>query len=137
MLSHQKLNPGTKLLPFVFGGQCGGDRPAAFVAEDHEQQCLQMRPRVLQAPRNLRRDHVAGHAHNKEFTQARVEKQLRRHARVAATEDRRVRPLSLGEIGQQLAPERTTPHLAPEKPLVPLHQAGQRLLGGDLDALES
>src|SRR5258705_8772561 len=92
-----------------------------------------MRPRVLQAPRNLWRDAVAGHAHDEELTQARVEKPLGRYARVAATENGRVGSLGPGEIGQRLAPESGAPRLPSEKPLIPLQQPRQRIIGRELD----
>src|SRR6267378_1349497 len=92
-----------------------------------------MRPRVLQAPRNLWRDAVAGHAHDEELTQARVEKPLGRYARVATTENGRVGSLGPGEIGQRLAPESGAPRLPSEKPLIPLQQPRQRIIGGELD----
>ena len=126
----EQLNPRTKLLSLVLGRQRRADRPASLMAEYHEQRRLQIRPRVLQAPRNLRREDVAGHADHEQFSQAGIENPLGRHARIAATEDRRVGSLGLGEIGQRLPPEGGTARLAPEKPLIPLDQPSQRLIGG-------
>ena len=99
------------------------------MTEHHEQRRLQIRPRVLQAPRNLRREDVAGHADHEQFSQAGIENPLGRHAGIAATEDRRVGSLGLGEIGQRVPPERGTVRLAPEEPLIPIDQPSQRLIG--------
>ena len=73
------------------------------MAEYHQQWCLQVDARVLQAARHLRRQNVSRDPYDEQFTKAGVENPLRRHARIAATQYRRERMLPSGKLGQGLA----------------------------------
>ena len=129
--SPEAAEPGNETAPLVLRRQRRGDRPATLVAEDHEQRSLQVRTRILQRSSDFRREHVARDADDEQLSQAGIENPLGRHARVAATEDRRVGALGLGEIGEGLSSEGGAPSLAPEKPLIPFDQPPQRLIGGE------
>jgi hypothetical protein len=61
-----------------------------------------MSARVLKAARDAGRHDVAGHANNEQAAEFRIENQLRRDPGIAAAEDRRKRPLALGETGKHL-----------------------------------
>jgi hypothetical protein len=79
-----------------------GDCAAICVAEDDEERRLQMAARVLQAPRDFRRDHISRDADDEQLTKSGVEDQLGWHPGVAATEDGGVRVLALKEICEDL-----------------------------------
>jgi hypothetical protein len=96
-----------------------------------------MRRRVLQRPRDLRGEDVAGHAHHEQFSQAGIEDPFGRHPRVAAPEDGRVGALGAGQVAQRLPPEGGPARLAPEEPSIPLDQPRQRFIGGDAVVLRS
>src|SRR4051794_36481073 len=89
-----------------------------------------MSARVLQTPSDLRREDVAGDAHDKQFAQARIKNPLGRHTRIAATQDRRVGSLGVGEFGHSLPPECLASCLAAAKSTVPFDQPRERLIRG-------
>src|SRR5262249_17077113 len=80
-------------------------RPAPPVAAPPHPGLSRGGPRVRQAPRPPRGEDVAAAAPEEQPPQAGVENPLRRHARIAAPEDRRERPLSRREVGQRLPAE--------------------------------
>src|SRR6478736_5350712 len=127
----QPLNPGMKLRSFVLGRQRGSDRPATLVAKDHEQRRPQMQTCILQRAGDFRRENVARDADDEQFAQPSIENPLGRHARVAATQDRRVRALRLGELGEGFSAEDGFASLAPDKSLIPIDEPLQRLIGGE------
>jgi hypothetical protein len=69
------------------------------VAEHHEERRAQMAAGVLQTARHFRRHDIPGDADDEQFTESRIENQFRRHSRIAATQDGRIRMLALREIG--------------------------------------
>ena len=79
---------------------------------------MQMLPGVLQAAHYFRRNHIAGHAHNEQLAEVRVEDQFRGHARIAATENRSVGLLTSGKIGQSLLADSWEMRLALPESLV-------------------
>ena len=104
-------------------------RPAPFVSENDEERRAQMHCRVLERAHHLRRDDVAGHAHDEELAESGVEQELWRHARVAAADDGGVGMLAPGEVGQDLFLHRRKPGLAAEEALVAGDEAQQRFIG--------
>src|SRR5271166_1104434 len=91
---------------------------ASLVTQHQEQWRVQMLPRVLQAAHYFRRNHIAGQTQNEQLAEVRVEDQLRGHARIAATENRGVRLLTSGEIGQSLLADGREMRLALPESLV-------------------
>ena len=79
-----------------------GDSAAIRVAEHDEKRRVQMPARVLQAPRDFRREDISRDADDEQLAKAGVEDQLGRHPGVAATEDGGIRMLALKEICEDL-----------------------------------
>src|SRR5262245_2726284 len=87
-----------------------------------------MRARVLQTAGDLRREYVAGDADDEQFAHSGVEDALRRHARIAATENGRIGMLSLGQVGKPFPLEAVAIRLAAAEAFVPGDQPRQRLV---------
>ena len=115
--------------PCALGRQRGLHGAAAFVTEHDEQRRVQVHRGVLQRAHDFSGDHVAGDADDEQLAEPRVEDQLGRHARVAAAEDRRVRLLALGELGENLLLHGREPRLAADETLVARDEARKRLIG--------
>ena len=127
----QELDARTLLRALEFHRKRGLDRAAAFVSEHHEQLCLKVRARVLEAARDLRRHNVTRYTNDEQVAESRVENQLRRHPRVAATENDGKRMLALDEIGEYLDGRLRKARLTPQKARVAFHQARERLVCAD------
>ena len=97
---HENLNP--RKLPRAVQPAVDrhGNGAAAGVSEHDEEWRLQMAPGVLQAPCDFRRHHIPRDADDEQLAKTRFEDQLRRHARIAAAQDRRVGMLPPREVGE-------------------------------------
>ena len=107
----------------------GRDRAAALVTHDDEQRRLEVNHGVGDAADHVGRDDVPRHADHEQVAETLVEDQLRRHARVAAGQDRRERLLALLEM---FAPRRGLvgmPYATLGEPLVSFLQPLESLGG--------
>ena len=102
------------------------DRTAALVAEHHEQRRAQMQAGVLQRPQDRRPEHVASDADDEQLAETGVENEFGRYPAVAATENRDVRLLPLGQFGQHLLLYRRKTCLPAHKAQIALLEPGQR-----------
>ena len=84
---------------------------------------------VLQRPHHLGRNHIAGDPHDEQLAEARVEDQFRRHPGVAASEDGRIRALTLRERSEQLLLNRREPRFASDETRVARDETREGLIG--------
>ncbi len=98
----QELDARTLLRALKFRRKRCLHRSAAFVSEHHEQLCLKVCARVLEAAPDLRRHNIPRYTNDEQVAEFRIENQLRRHPRVAATENGCKRVLAFDEIGEYL-----------------------------------
>jgi hypothetical protein len=99
------------------------------VPEHHEERRAQMASGVLQAARYFRRHDIPGDADDEQFAESSIENQLRRHSRIAATEDGRIRMLALCEIGDDFPLHCRKSRLADDESFVPCFEAQQGFVG--------
>src|SRR5262249_3454807 len=64
-----------------------GHRAAVFVAQNYEQRNVQMLRAVFQASEFCVCSHVAGDAYHEQISESLIEDDLRRHARISATQN--------------------------------------------------
>jgi hypothetical protein len=115
----EKLNP--RMLPCAAQprvDRCGYSA-AIRMAEHDEKRRAQMPPRVLQAPRDFRREDISRDADDEQVTQPGVENQLRRYPGITATQDRGMRMLPLGEFSENFLLHLGKPRRAGYEPRVP------------------
>ena len=126
---NQKLNP-RKLpcAPQPRVDRCGYSA-AIRVAEHDEKGSVQMTARILQAARDLRREHISRDADDEQLAEAGIENQLRRYPRITATQDRGIGTLSLCEFSENFFLHRGKSRPAGDKPRVALFQALQGFVG--------
>src|SRR5207302_522123 len=126
----QALNARALLHSAMDGVEGGGHRATSLVAEHDEQRRVQVQRCVLDAADDLGRDDVARYPDDEEFPQARVEDELRRHARVAATHDRRVGALRTSKVGELFLAHDREARIATDEALVSRLQIAQDLVSG-------
>ena len=127
----QQLDARTLLRALEFHRKRRLHRAAAFVSEHHEQLCPKVRARVLEAAPDLGRHNVTRYTNDEQVAEFRIENQLRRHPRVAATENDCKRVLAFDEIGEYLDRRLRKAPLTPQKARVAFHQARERLVCAD------
>src|SRR5262245_45948216 len=94
-----------------------------------EKRSAQVDAGILQRAQHFVGDHVSGHANDEELTKSGVEDQFRRHTRVAAAEESRVRLLALGQVGQDVLLNGGKARLSANESLVTSLEARQYFVG--------
>jgi hypothetical protein len=113
----------------MLDGECRLNGAAALMPKHDEQRRLEMHTGVLQRAHDLMRDDVARHTNDEQIAKARVEDQLRWHARIAASKNGRVGMLAAGELREDFLPDRREPRFAAHEALVAGDEPRERLVG--------
>ena len=106
-----------------------GYSAAVRVAEHDEKGRVQMAARILQAACDFRRQHISRYADDEQLTESGIENQLCWHARITATQNRRVGTLPLDEISEDLLLHRRKCRRACDKSRVALFQPLEGVVG--------
>ena len=91
----------SRVSPALDGERCLY-RAATFVTEHDEQLRVQVHACILQCAHDFGRNYVARHAHDEQLSEARVEQEFRRYARVATADNGRIGALTLGQLSENL-----------------------------------
>ena len=86
-------------------------------------------PAYCKRPHHLGRDDIARDTNDEQLAETGVEDQFGRHAGIAASEDGRVRALTLGECGEDLLLHGRKARFAADEAVVAGDQARERLVG--------
>ena len=97
--------------------------------EDDEQRGFQVGGGILQGAQNRWAEDIASHTNHEEFAETGIENQFRWHPAIAATENRGVGLLSLGQFRKHFLLQGRETCQACYKALVAFLQAVKRLLG--------
>jgi hypothetical protein len=124
----QQLDMEALARAFELGRQRRLDCAAALVPEHDEEGRVQVDRGVLQRAHDFRRDDVAGHPHDEELAEPRVEQQLGRHARIAAADERGVGLLTFREGGEDFLSHGREARPAAHEALVPRLEPRQCLV---------
>src|SRR5262245_44222663 len=100
-------------------------RAAAAVAENHNKRHLELGDRIFDAPFHYRArsaDHIAGNANHEQVTNALVEEDFWRNARIGTAEDGGLGTLAFGQRGEITWCAPRTGDLSACESCVPFHQ---------------
>ena len=125
----EKLNP--RMLPCAAQprvDRCGYSA-AIRVAKHDEKGRVQMPPRILQTPRDFRRQDISRDADDEQLAEPSVENELRRYSGITAAQDGGIGMLPLGEFSENFLLHRWKSRRASDKPRIPRFQALQGVVG--------
>ena len=106
-------------------------RTASLMAQNDEKRRVQVGARILHAAHDLRRNHVSGYSNDKQFAEIGIENQFGWNARIATTENGRVRLLPSRQIGKSLLADGRKTCAALKKSIVTFDKPLQCLISGN------